>query len=37
MAAAAYAEDCTLSWAYKKEENQKVIQSVNRQLKGERW
>ncbi|XP_045118181.1 uncharacterized protein LOC123508485 [Portunus trituberculatus] len=40
--AAAYADDCTLSWAYERGEAQNVVQAVNRQLQdilawGERW
>ena len=41
-AAAAYADDCTLSWTYEREEVNEVIHLVNRQLAvimawGERW
>ena len=41
-AAAAYADDCTLSWTFKRDEAREVIESVNRQLAdilawGERW
>ncbi|MPC78165.1 hypothetical protein E2C01_072647 [Portunus trituberculatus] len=40
--AVAHADNCTLSWAYKRGEAQNVLQAVNRQLQdiiawGERW
>ena len=40
--ASAYADDCTLSWTYAREELQDVVQSVNKQLTdimawGDRW
>ena len=40
--ASAYADDCTLSWTYAREELQDVVQSVNKQLAdimawGDRW